>query len=147
MGALTNDPRMLDWHSPPPPCAGYSTFPRSQLSSFSSYHSIQRPNSRTKSRQRLFCSLLFKATSTASLEISISSNSRNLLPFLQFSYCNVKETGGKPNRNPYPLPYGLRNPNRYRKSENSQDYAKKPQPNCTFMNSPFVLQNLFTGQE
>jgi len=35
----------------------------------------------------------------------------------------VKEKGGKPDRNPYPLPYGLRNPYRNLSSENSQDYA------------------------
>jgi hypothetical protein len=39
----------------------------------------------------------------------------------------AKETGGKPDRKPYLLPYGLRNPYRNLKSENSQDYAKKPQ--------------------
>jgi hypothetical protein len=73
----------------------------------------------------------------------------------------VKETGRKPDRKPYPLPYGFRNPyrnfksensqdyaqktiplpyglrNPYRnlKSENSQDYAQKHQQNCMFMNS------------
>ncbi len=35
----------------------------------------------------------------------------------------VKQKGGKPNRKPYPLPYGLRNPHRNLQSENSQDYA------------------------
>ncbi len=35
----------------------------------------------------------------------------------------VKEKGGKPDRKPYPLPYGLRNPYRNLKSENSQDYS------------------------
>jgi hypothetical protein len=39
----------------------------------------------------------------------------------------VKKKGGKPDRKPYPLPYGLRNPYRNLKSENSQDYAQKPQ--------------------
>jgi hypothetical protein len=34
----------------------------------------------------------------------------------------VKEKGGKPDRNPYRLPYGLRNPSRNLKSENSQGY-------------------------
>jgi hypothetical protein len=47
----------------------------------------------------------------------------------------LKEKGGKSDRKPYPLPYGLRNPNRNLKSENSQDYAQKPQRNCMFMNS------------
>jgi hypothetical protein len=39
----------------------------------------------------------------------------------------VKEKGGKPDRKPNPLPYGLRNPYRNLKSENSVDYAQKPQ--------------------
>jgi hypothetical protein len=45
------------------------------------------------------------------------------------------EKGWKSNSKPYPLPYGLRNPYRNLKSENSQDYAQKHQRNCTFMNS------------
>ncbi len=36
---------------------------------------------------------------------------------------------------PYSLPYGLRNSYRNLKSENTQDYAQKPQRNWTFMNS------------
>jgi hypothetical protein len=44
-----------------------------------------------------------------------------------------KEKEGKPDRKPHPLPYGLRNPYRNLKSDNSQDYAQKPQRNCTFM--------------
>jgi hypothetical protein len=40
---------------------------------------------------------------------------------------SVKEKGGKPDRKLYPLPYGLRNPYIYLKSENSQYYAQKPQ--------------------
>jgi hypothetical protein len=47
----------------------------------------------------------------------------------------VKDKGGKPDRKPHPLPYGLRNPYRNLKSENSQDYAQKPQRNYTLMNS------------
>jgi hypothetical protein len=47
----------------------------------------------------------------------------------------VKEKGGKPDRKPHPLTYGLRNPYRNLRSENSQDYAQKPQRNCMFMNS------------
>jgi hypothetical protein len=47
----------------------------------------------------------------------------------------VKVKGGKPDRKPYPLPYGLRNPHKNLKSENSEDYAQKPQRNCTLMNS------------
>jgi hypothetical protein len=70
-------------------------------------------------------SLLFTVTSTFysfALRNFISSNSRNLFQFLQFSYCTVytvKEKGGKPDRKPYPLPYGLRNPYINLKSENS----------------------------
>jgi hypothetical protein len=51
----------------------------------------------------------------------------------------VKEKGGKSDTNPYPLPYGLRNPIQNLKSENSQDYTQKPQQNCTFMNSASVF--------
>jgi hypothetical protein len=39
---------------------------------------------------------------------------------------SVKEKGGKTNRKPYPLPYGLRNPYRNLKYENSHDYAQQP---------------------
>jgi hypothetical protein len=49
---------------------------------------VQRPNTWTKTRQK-FSSLLFTVTSTALPEISISSNSRNLLEVLQFSYCTL----------------------------------------------------------
>jgi hypothetical protein len=69
-------------------------------------------------------------------EIYISSNSRNLSQFL------TKGKGGKSDRKIYPLPYGLRNPYRNLNSENSQDNAQKPQRDCTFMNSPFVLFTL-----
>jgi hypothetical protein len=37
------------------------------------------------------------------------------------------EKGGQPDRKPYPLPNGLRNPYRNLKLENSPDYAQKPQ--------------------
>jgi hypothetical protein len=67
-----------------------------------------------------------------SLEIFISSNSRNLLQFRKCVAVHVKEKGGKPDRKPHILP---RNPYRIIKSENSQDYAQKPQRNCTFTNS------------
>jgi hypothetical protein len=43
----------------------------------------------------------------------------------------VKEKGGKHDL----LSFGLTNPYRNIKSDNSQDYAQKPQQNCTFMNS------------
>jgi hypothetical protein len=37
------------------------------------------------------------------------------------------DRGGKLDRKPYPLSYGLGNPYRNLKSENSQDYAQKAQ--------------------
>jgi hypothetical protein len=37
----------------------------------------------------------------------------------------VKEKGAKPDRKPFPLPYGLRNPYRNLKSVNSQHFAWK----------------------
>ncbi len=43
---------------------------------------------------------------------------------------SVKEKGGKHDWKPYPLPYGLRNIYINLKSENSQDYAQKPQREC-----------------
>jgi hypothetical protein len=46
---------------------------------------------------------------------------------------SVKEKGGKPDRKPHPLSYGLRNPYRNLKSENSKDSAQKPQRDYTFM--------------
>ncbi len=47
----------------------------------------------------------------------------------------VKEKGGKPDRKPFPLPYGFKN---------SQDYGQKPPRNCTFMNSPYKTVTMFT---
>jgi hypothetical protein len=47
----------------------------------------------------------------------------------------VKEKGGKLDRKPHPLLYGLRNLYRNLKSKNCQDYAQESQRNCTFMNS------------
>jgi len=74
------------------------------------------------------------------LENSISSNSRNLLRIstVRLLY-TVKEEGGKPDRKPYPLPYGLRNPYRNLKSENSQDYAQKPKRNYMFMSISILV--------
>jgi hypothetical protein len=57
----------------------------------------------------------------------------------------LKDKGGKPDRKPYPLlPYVLRNPYRNLQAENSQDYAQKPQRNCTFMNSASDQADLTT---
>jgi hypothetical protein len=60
------------------------------------------------------------------------------VPRVQLLY-TVKEK----ERKPYPLPYGLRNPYRNRcKSESCQDYARKPQRNCAFMNSVSVKHSV-----
>jgi hypothetical protein len=58
---------------------------------------------------------------------------------------SVKEKGGKSDRKPYPLPYGLRNPYRNLKSENSQDCVRKPQRDCMSMNSASV--NFYRGKQ
>jgi hypothetical protein len=61
----------------------------------------------------------------------------------------LKEKGGKPDRKPYPLAYGSRNPYRNLKSENSQDYAQNHQRNCAFMNLALDCAHLifnFLGQ-
>jgi hypothetical protein len=58
----------------------------------------------------------------------------------------VKQKGGKPDRIAYPLPYGLRNIHRNLKSENSPDYAQKPQQNCRFINLASGLSYLIHRQ-
>jgi hypothetical protein len=79
---------------------------------------------------------LYSVPSNSRSLLRISSNLRNLYFYSSVIYI-VKEKGGKPDRKPNLLPYGLRNPNPYRKlkSENSQDYtrpiAQKPTRNCT----------------
>jgi hypothetical protein len=86
--------------------------------------------------------LLFTVT-----EIDIFSNSRNLLYISTVLLLyTVKEKGEKPGRKPYPLPYGLTNPYRNLKPENSQDYAQKLQRNCKFMNSASSLISWSNGE-
>jgi hypothetical protein len=63
------------------------------------------------------------------------------MSIIQLLY-TVEEKGGKPDRKPYPLPYGLRNPYRDLKYENSEDYAQKPQQDCMFMNSASGVSKL-----
>jgi hypothetical protein len=104
-----------------------------------------RSNSWTKSRQKSkeFSSLLsespiqysfalrflFFVTLTQPLSYFFTPRQPLTFSTVKLLY-TVKEKEGKP----YPLPYVLRNPYRNLKSENSQDYAQKPQRNCTFMN-------------
>ncbi len=96
---------------------------------------LLRPNSWTKSRQKSeeFSSLLFSHLSSFWDCCSFKLAQPLRVSTVQLLY-TVKEKWGKPNRKPYHLPYDLRNPYRNLKSENSQDYAQKPQWNCTFMN-------------
>jgi hypothetical protein len=61
--------------------------------------------------------------------------------FYSSVFVHCKGERRKAERKSYPLPYGLRNPYRNLKPENSQDYAQKPKRNCTFMNSAYVLNN------
>jgi hypothetical protein len=67
-----------------------------------------------------------------SLEISIFKLSQPLtVSSVQLLY-NVKEKGGKPDRKPYPLPYGLRN--LYQRTRKIMP-RNLNEINCTFMNS------------
>jgi|688.fasta_scaffold142034_1 hypothetical protein len=98
----------------------------------------QRPNSWTKSKQKSkeFSSLLFTVTFTAlPWDFYFFKLSQPLNVSLVTILYTVMEKGGKPDRKPYSLPFVFRNPYRNLKSKNSQDYAQKPQQNCTFMNS------------
>jgi hypothetical protein len=63
--------------------------------------------------------------------------------YTNINFNTVKEKGGKPDRKPYPLPYGLIKPYRNLMSENSQDYALKPQKNCTSINSASGVQYMY----
>jgi hypothetical protein len=94
------------------------------------YLPFQRPNL-NEIQTKLLRVFLLAPCSTALPEISISSKLTQplIVSTVQLTY-TIKEKGGKPDRKPYPLPYGLRNPYRNLKSENSQDYAQKPQRNC-----------------
>jgi hypothetical protein len=59
-------------------------------------------------------------------DIYISSHSCKSRTVSRVSFLllyTVKEKGGELDTKIYPLPYGLRNPYRSLKSENSQDYA------------------------
>ncbi len=75
-----------------------------------------------------FSSLLFRVTATALHWDSFSSNSHNLLQFLLCATVHCEGERRKTDIKPHPLPYGLRNPCRNLKSENSQD-AQNPQIN------------------
>ncbi len=65
--------------------------------------------------------MLFKATALP-LDAYLFKLTQPLTVYAVQLLYTVKEKGGKPERKPYSLPYGLRNPYRNLKSENSQDY-------------------------
>ncbi len=70
-------------------------------------------------RLKSFLPCSSQSTLQLCLEISISSNSLNLVARIsrvELLY-TVKEKGEKPDRKPYPLPWGLRNPYRNLKSK------------------------------
>jgi hypothetical protein len=79
-----------------------------------------------------FSSLLFTVTSTAlPREFYFFKLTQRLM--LSYSILQRRKDENLI-ENHTPSPYGLRNPYKNLKSENSQDYAQKPQRNCTFMN-------------
>jgi hypothetical protein len=64
----------------------------------------------TKVKKEFF-SLLFTVTSTAlHRDFYFFKFTQPLTVFTAQLLYTVKEKGGKPDRKPYPLPYGLRNP-------------------------------------
>ncbi len=74
--------------------------------------------------------LVFTVTSTAlPWDFYFAKLTQPLTVFTVQLLYTSKEKGRKPDRKPYPLSYGLRNPYGNLKSENSQDYAQKPQRN------------------
>ncbi len=84
---------------------------------------------------RVFLLAIHQSPLQLCLEISITSNSRNLLQFLVQLLYTVKEKGGKPDRKPPSLWF-----KKSKKKQNSQDYAQKPQQNCTFMISAYGVR-------
>jgi hypothetical protein len=68
-----------------------------------------------------FCSLLFTVNSTAvPLDLYFFKLTQPLKVFTVHLLFPVMEKGGKPDRKPYPHPYGVRNPYRNLKSQTSQ---------------------------
>jgi hypothetical protein len=87
---------------------------------------VLRSNSPTKSRQESeeFSSLLFSHLYSFALRfIFLQTHATSYSFYSAVILFTVKEKGGKPDRKPYALLYGLKNTYRYLRSENSQDYA------------------------
>ncbi len=83
---------------------------------------VLRLNSWTKSRVFLLAiqSHLTHLYSFAMRFLFIQTHATSYSFFSALLY-TVKEKGGKPDRKPHPLPYGLRNPYRNLESENTED--------------------------
>jgi hypothetical protein len=70
--------------------------------------------------------------------ICLQTHATSYMQFLQFSFCTLYIKEDNLIENHTPLPCCLRSPYRNLNPENCQDYAQKPQRNCTFMNSVHV---------
>ncbi len=125
-GALVQAVRHFHWQVWPATQGGADRYEGEHIREYSSRILGRKPDKGLTS--------FLPCCSQSCLKISISSSSRNLLQFLESVTVHCK--GERRNT---PLPYGLRSPYRNLKSENSQDYAQKPQRNFTFMNSASVL--------
>jgi hypothetical protein len=88
-----------------------------------------------QNKDKSFSPCSSKSSLQVFLEIYYSSNPHSTSYSFYSVLVHCKEKRGKPDRKPLPLPYGLTNPYRSLKYENSQDYAQIPQRNCTYMNS------------
>jgi hypothetical protein len=80
---------------------------------------------------RVFLLVIHSSPLQFCLKIFLLQTHATAYSFYSALLYTVKEKGRKPDRKPNPLPYGLRNPYRNLKSENSQDCGQKPQRNCT----------------
>ncbi len=96
-----------------------------------------RPNSWTKSRQvlRVLLLAIHSHLHSFALRFIFLQTHATSYDFQSSVTLYCKGHRRKTCQKPYPLSFGLRNPYRTLKSENSQDYAQKPQRNCTSMNS------------
>jgi hypothetical protein len=96
-----------------------------------------RPNSWTKSRQKIFRAFLLAIHSHLyrfALRYLFLQTHATSYSFYNALLYTLKEERGKPERKPQSLSYGLRNPYVNLKSDNSEDYGQKPQRTCTSIN-------------
>jgi hypothetical protein len=104
------------------PCSEINAFKNSDPV----HYTVQMPNSWMKARQKAswFSSLLSVTYTALPWDLYFFKLTQPLTVYTVQLLYTVKEKGGKPYRRPYPLPYGLRNPYRNLKYENSQDCAQ-----------------------